>query len=512
MIPDTDRLFTPGWYFKVLFNQLCEKKYRDRLTLLHNYRIGNAPLPRGAENAREAFESFSRMARTNFADLISGALAERISLGGFQSASDNDITGDPELGSLMRRAGLDVTFGDAVKRMLCQSVGYLIVGDVDEETDAAVVTEEDPLFCIGMPDPEKPRKLIAGLKIRHDDAENVDRAFLFLAGKVFGPGQRAQLWVAEREARQTMGPMFGFDYRGWTWQPARSGFLKHDRVPMVRLDNEFGLGEYEPHTDLLDRINHGILQRMVIAVLQAFKQRAIKGLPPQYPKGHPKEGQDIDYGDVFRSDPAAFWMLPKDTEMWESAEVSLQPIIGATTADIQQLASVTRTPLHMMMPAGDNQSAEGANLQREGLTFKAKDRIKRVRYPAAQVAQLMLLQAGETDLKALARVQSLFENPELLSLTERADAASKARADIPIRSLLTMIWQFPPDIVDQMMTERLDDQVLQAQFAQALAAANPLPTPGAPVQPAGPTLPIVDQRAAASAPAAGSGAAAAPAA
>lgn len=493
MIPDTDLPFSPGWYFKMLFNQLCKKEHRDRLTLLHNYRIGKAPLPRGAENAREAFESFSSMARTNFADLISSALSERIALAGFQSQNDNDITGDPELGSLMRRAGLDVISGDVHQRMLSQSVAYVIVGDIDEETDAAVVTEEDPLFCIGMPDPDRPRKLIAGLKIKHDDAYDLDRIYLFLAGKVFGPGQRAQLWVAERKAIAGMGSMFGFDYREWSWSPARSGFLNHDRVPMVRFDNKDLLGEYEPHTDLLDRINHGILQRMVIAVLQAFKQRAIKGLPPTYPKGHQREGQEIDYGDVFRSDPAAFWMLPPGTEMWESAEVNLQPVIGAGSADIQQLASVTRTPLHMMQPAGDNQSAEGANLQREGLTFKARNRIKRVRSPWSQTAALMRLQAGETDLRALAKIQALFENPELLSLSERADAASKGRADIPLRSLLTMIWQFPPDIVDQMMTERLDDLVLQQRFAAALAAVNPDPAAGVPA-PSGPTAPVVDQR------------------
>lgn len=492
MIPDTDRPFTPGWYFKVLFNQLCNREYRERLTLLHNYRVGKAPLPRGAENAREAFESFSAMARTNFADLIASALGERISLAGFQSQTDNDITGDPELGSLMRRAGLDVISGDVTKRMLTQSVGYVIVGDIDEETDAAVVTDEDPLFCIGMPDPDRPRKLIAGLKIKHDDAYDVDRAYLFLAGKVFGPGQRAQLWVAERKALGRMGAVTGFSFQEWSWTPDRSGFLIHDRVPMVRFDNDGGMGEYEPHTDLLDRINHGILQRMVIAVLQAFKQRAVKGLPPVYPKGHPQEGKEIDYGDVFRSDPAAFWMLPPDTEMWESAEVSLQPVIAAVSADIQQLASVTRTPLHMMMPAGDNQSAEGANLQREGLTFKSKDRIKRVRHPWGQTAALMLLQAGETNRAALTKIRALFDNPELLSLSERADAAAKGRADIPLRSLLTMIWQFPPELVDAMMTERLDDLVLQQQFAAALAAVNP--GPAAVGQPAGPTAPVVDQR------------------
>ncbi len=472
MIPDSERPYTPGWYFQQLFNELCDRKRRDRLELLNDYMIGNAPLPRGAERAREAYEAFMRMARTNFARLVVAALADRLQVAGFRSATEDDETGDPQLGNLWQRAGLEVTASDVTKAMLGLSEAYVIVGEIDQDTDAAVVTFEDPRWIVGMPDPDNGRRLIAALKIKYDRALDTDRVYLYLAGQVFAPGANAQIWVAERAATGRMGPLAGFDPREWDWAPTRSGALRHDRCPVVRFDNADGMGEFEAHTDLLDRINHQVLQRMTISVMQAFRQRAVKGLPSVYPKGHPQEGKPIDYGDLFVSDPAAVWHLPPGAEMWESASVDLAPLLLAVKDDIRDLCSVTETPLYYMMPGGENQSAEGAVAQRENLVFKAKDRIRRLTPKWVDVVALMLLQAGATDRAALARLAPIWATPEMLSLSERADAASKAQ-DIPWRSRMQLIWGFDPQTVDRMQTERMDELVFQQQVAAALAAAQP---------------------------------------
>ncbi len=485
MIPDSDRPYTPGWYFAQLFNTLASPARRARLEMLNDYMRGEAPLPRGAERAREAYESFMRMARTNFAHLIVSALAERLRITGCRSAREDDETGDPELANLWQRAGMNVVAADVTKAMLGLSESYALVGEIDEDTDAAMVTYEDPRWMVGMPDPGNERRLIAALKIKFDVADNVDRIYLYLAGKVFAPGANAQIWVAERPAMGKMGPLAGFDYRDWTWVPARSGALRHDRCPVVRFDNADGMGEFEPHVDVLDRINHQILQRMTIAVMQAFRQRAVKGLPPVYPVGHARAGQEIDYGDVFVSDPAAVWHLPPGAEMWESGNIDLRPLLDACKEDITQLGAVTKTPLYYLMPAGENQSAEGAVAQRENLVSKAVDRRDRVIPKWADVIGLILLQAGATDRKALSRLMPIFAAPEMLSLSERADAAAKAANDIPRRSRLQLIWGYDPATVDRLMTEWTDEVLLQQQIAQALAAANPLS--GQPALPAAPS-------------------------
>jgi hypothetical protein len=489
VIPDSDRPYSPGWYFKQLFNELSDRKRQQRLELLNNYMIGEARLPRGAERAREAYEAFMRLARSNFARLVVSALAQRMRLSGFRSATEMDETGDPELGSLWQRAGMNVVAADVHKAMLGLAEAYVVVGEVDADTDAAVVTYEDPRWVVGMPDPDNGRRLIAALKIKYDPAADVDRIYLYFAGKVFAPGANAQIWVAERKATGRLGPMMGFDYRDWTWMPARSGALRHDRCPVVRFDNADNMGEFEAHIDILDRINHQILQRMTIAVMQAFRQRAVRGLPSVYPAGHPKAGQDIDYGDVFVSDPAAVWHLPPGAEMWESGTIDVTPLLTAVKDDVTHLAVVTETPLYYLMPAGENQSAEGAVAQRENLVFKARDRIERADPKWIDTVALMLLQAGATDRQTLSRLGTIWASPEMLSLSERADAAAKAANDIPRRSRLQLIWQFDPPTVDRLMTEWADEMVLQQALANALAAANPVQVPlsGQPALPGQPS-------------------------
>ncbi len=483
MIPDSDRPYTPGWYFKQLLNQLADRDRQLRLELLTNYMVGEAPMPRGADRAREAYEAFMRLARSNFARLVVSALAQRLRLTGFRSATEADETGDPEIGSLWTRAGMNVIAADVHKAVLGLGEAYVIVGEIDGATDAAVVTYEDPRWIVGMPDPDNSRRLIAALKIKYDVAANVDRIYLHLAGKAFAPGANAQVWVAERPATGRMGPLTGFDERDWSWIPARSGALRHDRCAVIRFDNADNMGEFEAHTDLLDRINHQILQRMTIAVMQAFRQRAVKGLPSVYPPGHPRAGQEIDYGDVFVSDPAAVWHLPPGAEMWESASIDITPLLMAVKDDVTHLAVVTETPLYYLMPGGENQSAEGATAQRENLVFRARDRIERFTPKWLDVVGLMLLQAGAVDRKALARLGAIWASAEMLSMAERADAAAKAVNDIPRRSRLQHIWGFDPAEVDRMMTEWADEIVLQQAIANALAPTTVTPLSGQPALP-----------------------------
>lgn len=484
---------SPGWYFKQLMNRLCDTKRQNDLALLHNYLIGNPPLPQGAESARSAYESFVKMARSNFAQLITDALANRMRPIGFDSIRESDATGDKEIGSLWHRSGLPVMAADVQRQMLAKRESYIVIGEVDPDTDAAIVTVEDPRYMVGVPDPTNPNKLRAALKVKYDEDDNVDRAYLHLAGSV--TGGRAQIWVAKRKAWGKLGGFYGFNPREWDWDPVRSGEMIHNRIPVVRFNNLDDLGQYEPHLPLLDRINHQILQRMVIAVMQAFRQRWVSGLDSHYPDDYDVvelRSKPIDYDKVFVADPAAIWQLPTDAKIGEAGAVELRPLIEAIQSDVHHLAFVSQTPLHMMDAGGENQSAEGANLAREGLLFNAKDRIERVKPRWAQVVGLMMLQAGETDTKLIASLQAKFAPPELLSLAERADAASKAANDVPRRSRLTDIWGFEPEIVDRMMTEWAEEQLLAQQVAQVVAAAaQPLAIPSRqqfgqqPGQPAG---------------------------
>jgi hypothetical protein len=464
---------SPGWFLKRLMNRLGDKERKFDLELLRNYLIGKPPLPQGAENARTAYESFVRMARLNLADLATSALATRIRPIGFDTVRENDATGDKEVGQLWHRAGLPVIAGDVHRNMLALRESFVVVGEIDDETDAAIVTYEDPRWMVGIPDPVRPNRLMVALKVKYDEEEDVDRAHLFLDGRI--TGGMAQIWAAKRKSYGKLGPIWGFNPREWDWDPDHSGSLIHPRIPVVRFNNLDDLGHYEPHLDALDKINHQILQRMTIAVMQAFRQRWVKGLPSHYPDDFEVEelrGQPIDYSKTFVSDPAAFWQLPPDADIGESASVDMGPLITGIQEDIKQYAFATGTPIYMVDSGNDNQSAESAVTSKETLLFNARDRIDRVKPRWSNVVGLMMLQAGETDLKLIRSLQTKFAPPELLSLSERSDAASKAANDVPRRSRLLDIWGFEPEVVDRMMAEWAEEQLLAQQVAQLTAAAN----------------------------------------
>src|SRR5690606_14672608 len=152
-----------------------------------------------------------------------------------------------------------------------------------------------------------------------------------------------------------------------------------------------GRGEFERHLAILDRINYTILSRLEIATLQAFRQRAIKGDLPR----KDAQGNLIDYDDIFSADPGALWMVPATADIWESGQVDLGPIRSAVRDDVQDLAAVTRTPLFYLTPEATNGSAEGASLAREGLVFKAADRLAETTAPWARVMQLAFLFEGD---------------------------------------------------------------------------------------------------------------------
>lgn len=471
---DANVVRSPGWYFKRLMNRLSDPERKRDLNLLYDYLVGKPPMPMGAENARSAYESFMRMARLNLADMATGALANRMAPIGFDSLRESDATGDSEIGSAWERAGMPVIAADVHLHMLSMREAYAVVGEVDDETGTPTVTFEDPRWMVGMPDPVRPDRMKASLKVKYDEEEDVDRGYLYLDGTI--TGGMAQIWTATRKSYGKLGAVYGFNPKEWTWDPAHSGELIHPRNPVVRFDNRLSLGHYEPHLDALDKINHQLLQRMTIAVMQAFRQRWVKGLPAHYPEDDfsiPAElrGKEIDWSKTFVSDPAAFWQLPENADIGESASVDIGPLNNGIQEDIKQFAFATGTPIYMVDSGNDNSSAESATTSREALLFNAKDRNRRVTPRWNRLQGLMLLQAGETNLKLIQSLRVKFAPPELLSLSERADAASKALNDVPRRSRLSDIWGFEPDTVDRMMIEWADEQLLAQQVAQATAAA-----------------------------------------
>lgn len=461
---------SPGWWLDRLYKKLIDPKRQARLAVLDGWSTGNPPLPEGAHAAREAYTQFQRLARSNFAELMVEAVRERMTVIGFRTSAEDDVTGDEEAWRIWRRAGMPVESAEVLRTMLRLGDSYVITGPPDPGSDIPVITSEDPRQVVTEHDPRQQRKILAGLKLFHDDVNHQDLAYLFLPGQVYVASRSTPPNIYTPQA-------VTFSPQSYDWDTELSMAVPGNMMPLVRFRNAEGVGEFESHLDLLGRINHGILQRMTIAVFQAFRQRAVKNLPK-----YDESGEEIDYDDLFRSDPGAFWQVDEAVEFWESQQVDLTPILSAIRADVEHLAAVSRTPMHYLAPGSENQSAEGAALAREGLVFRVYDRMARVEDGWAQVMSNAFLWTGETERADLDKLEVIWDPPERYSLSERLDAATKAQSvGVPFRTIMIDILGFPPHRVDQMEAERTDDALLQAAtLAQGAVTPDPNATQQSP--------------------------------
>lgn len=428
--------------------------HRQRsLSLIRAYLIGEAPLPEGATDVAEAYRKWQRLARTNFPSLIVDATCDRMTIAGFRVG--DDATDNDPARALWRRSLGDAIAPDIHADMLGYGLGY---GMASHGRDGAVLTHESPFATITDHDPLEPMWVRAGLKIWSDS--DVDHAVVHLPGKL-QRFQRARGRRRPEGAQMTAGGAAG-------WQPAgpvtSSGL---DRVPIVRFRNRDGVGEFTRHTDLLDRINWVILQRLLIIAMQAFRQRALRKTDPDAELPDTDEdGNPIDYAQMFAPGPDALWDLPPGVDIWESSPGDIQQILSAVKDDLRDLCAVTRTPMSVLSPDAANQSAEGAALAREGLVFKASDRIARAT-PAWDTLVSIGLSLDGVD----GQVQTQWLPAERQSLAEKSDAAVKLATILPSRRIITDILGYGADVADQMETEKASDALTAALAAPVPAAA-----------------------------------------
>ena len=425
---------------QMLLRQLARKQ--GGYNLLEQYYDGNAPLPEGAEGQSRAYRRFQRKSRLNLAQLSVAAVRERMIVGGFRTGADDDENGDQVARRLWKANNLDVGSADLHSNLLKFGCAYAIVG-YPEGSEFPVVTVEDPRQVYAYTSPTDGRTVLEAIKIFSENGEHY--AYFYYADSV------------ETFTKRNDHSIYDVEY--WVRDEVQANPL--GEVPVVKFTNADERGEYEPYLDIIDRINHMILQRLVIATTQAFRQRVLRGDFPT----HDADGNEIDYNGIFDSGAGSLWMIPETAQVQELGQADIGGILQAVRADIQDFAAVTRTPLHYLVPDNASGSAEGAALAREGLVFKAEDRINRVTPGWAKVMSLMFSWIGDDERAQLLDLEPLWRSAERYSLSERGDANSKFQ-DIPFRSRMSLIGQFSPAEIAEMETERAGEALLTEALLQ----------------------------------------------
>src|SRR5690606_30643383 len=149
------------------------------------------------------------VSRANFARLIVEATRERMTPLGFRTGSVNDELGDEVAWRIWQANSLDADHMLIDRATLSLGAAYAIVGGVDAEVGARIITPEDPREVCALTAPARRRTVTAALKLYVD--EDVERA-----GLSPRPG-----WVIKGSRRRETGEAGEYvehiDPAGWDW-------------------------------------------------------------------------------------------------------------------------------------------------------------------------------------------------------------------------------------------------------------------------------------------------------
>jgi hypothetical protein len=459
---------TPAEWLPILAKRL---DYRlPQVRLLSRYIDGDAPLPEMGANVRASWQKFQREARTNWGLLVQEAVADRIVPNGITIDGSADSPIAKQAQRIWRDNRMDSVLKDWIRYGLTYAQSFLTCW-VDDDGSAVITADSPETMCIAA-DPLQPWRVRAALRVWRDlDAEK-DYCIVWCDGyrQKFSRPCYVYYGATEAQKKRLVRLVSG------RWDPDGEPLQTGTAPPVVVYNNPGGVGEFEPHLDVINRINRGVLQRLVITAMQAFKQRALKatgtaGLPTKDP-----EGNDIDWAKIFEPAPGALWELPPGFEVWEAQSTDIRPLLDGSNADIKQLASSTRTPLPMLMP--DNQSAQGAVSMDSGHLAKCEDRCNEAKVGAAAIV-VKALQVEGVELRADETVEVTFAPVAMISLAEKYASAAQAKAaGIPTESILRNVLGWSPQQVTQASIDAADEADFTTSIRETLTA--PAPTPAAP--------------------------------
>lgn len=453
---DEPEATTPGRTPQEWLNTLARRLdlRRNHVEKLRSYSDGNAPLPEMNKETEEAWMRFQAKARTNWGELIVSSVVDRIVPNGLTVKGDSKSPKALAAQRIYRDNRMDSVIKDWVRFGLIYTQSYLTCWR--GEDGKPVITADSPETMCVITNPLQRWRPKAALRVWRVDEEAKDFAMVWTEGR-WDLFSRPTYTSVEHKVIPTRW-LTNLAEGQWTHQDSGASM----GIPVVLYNNPGGAGEFENHLDLIDRINEGILQRLVIVALQAFRQRALTGgmLPEK-----DENGKTIDWAKVFAPAPGALWNLPEGLDIWESQQVDTGPILAASKDDVRQLSAVTRTPLPMLMPDTANSSAEGARSTENGYIFRCRDRATEARLGSIAIMVIAMAMSGQP-LDDDENLDVTFEPVERITLAEKYQAALAAKnAGESIKSIQRNVLGYSPDQIAQDAIDRAQDALVAASMA-----------------------------------------------
>jgi hypothetical protein len=431
-----------------------------RMGKLTRYRDGDALLPDNAwdTGTRESYMRWLKRSRLHIVETIRDARTDRQRVVGFRTGAVGDEAGDLAAWKHWTRNRMKVQSRQFFNDTADFGKSYLLTMNA---SDGPLWNVRNGWTTITEPNGLRPWLTEAGITIGFDPIAQAEVIILHRPG---------YYRVAFRPTRVATLPQDGSPWypgQGWTWAsgPVRTG--TRDAL-LQRNKTVDGFGVYEKHLDSVDRINEITLNTITLIVMQAFRQRGVKGnLPEHYPEGHPQAGEKVDYDELFKAGPAALWLLPIGAEVWESNFTDITPIFTYRRDELKVLSSLTRTPQDIFDGESANQSAAGSQNSKEPLIHAVQAMNDQAEVSLSQAMAQSFEMVGDLVRGDVTEIEVIFGKISPATTAEKAEAVAKMGGKPSQRYINSEVLEMTP------AQQRQDEQDRTSEmFQAALAAAS----------------------------------------
>ncbi len=462
MLDDTGTPRSPGWWLLRLGRRLTARQ--GQLEVWRRYYDGDHPLPELPKRASEAFAAFQRKARTNFCAPVADAVVHRLLVLGVQDAQGRP---DDDAQRWWQANRLDSRQKLLYRTVATQATGYAIVGPHPTRTESN--GRRSPLISI-----EHPRQVVverdaatgevlAALKAWWDDVDRVGRATLYL-----GSARLVRYTTARRgPGRLPWGP------ESWSLDGDVQG---HDLGlnPVVEFTARTELleepeAEFARVTDIQDRINLGVLNRMTAARYSAFRQGYVTGHKFAKRPDPARPGQFI-VDQPFVPSPASLWASEGENVKFGQLDATdLSGFLKEHESDVRDMLVLSHTPAYYFASDLVNISADTVNALDINHLAKISEYTASLGESWEDVMALCARQAGVERDYTQAEVR--WQDPRQLNPSVLADAATKKSSiGYPLAVLAEDLGE-SPQRVRRITAAAAGAALLQAAAAPPAAAA-----------------------------------------
>lgn len=412
-----------GYYLHRLTQRLMhrQKAYEVR----EAYASGDHPLPTTDPRYQHALKELQRKARTNYIALAQAAVSDRMRVRAFKFKGELD----EDAMKIWKANNMAMNSTIAISTAAKLSDVYALISPPKEEGGLPVISIEDPRVCITEPDPENPLDAIVGLRFFEENVQGNVVAILYYPDRIVGfrgPGIRDFLdretsYTPQNIVNEVGGFQKIFD------KPNSLG-----RVPLIRgpWRPEYGLvgmAECEDGGwDIQDRINWGVLSRLVITRSQAYRQRWMTGA--QVAKG--KNG--VAKKTPFEPGADMVWsVVDKDAKFGDFDQADITQALEATRDDVGDFAAQTQTPVTYLTNKMVNVSGSTLTAAQASLISKTRTRMEVMGWFFEQIMKVCFLYMGDPERAKDVEAETLWIDPEMRTMAEIADMVGKFAAASP---------------------------------------------------------------------------------